>query len=157
MTVTTGMLGRGFYNRHSAPQWAVIDYVLPWLEDALLSMKLPLVPDTIGLADLDVPRERTQSPPCSVFFLCSASEPLGHSPPFTAISRPTTSPHSSRISEWTADQPFPSTTYIRRWSPARCMISCCHLHFHLRSSFHGLVNAESPIRLGTRFLFRDHT
>ena len=51
MTVTTGMLGRGFYNRHSAPHWAVIDYVPPWLEDALLSMKLPLVPDTIGLAD----------------------------------------------------------------------------------------------------------
>jgi hypothetical protein len=45
------MLGGGFYNRHSAPQWAAIDYVLPWLEDALLSMNLPLAPDTIALAD----------------------------------------------------------------------------------------------------------
>jgi cyclopropane-fatty-acyl-phospholipid synthase len=45
------MLGRGFYNRHSAPQWAVIDHVLPWLEDALVSMNLPLAPDTIALAD----------------------------------------------------------------------------------------------------------
>jgi gibberellin A4 carboxyl methyltransferase len=51
MTVTTGMLGRGFYNRHSAPQWAAIDYALPWLEDALQSMNLPVAPDTIALAD----------------------------------------------------------------------------------------------------------
>jgi gibberellin A4 carboxyl methyltransferase len=51
MTVTRGMLGRGFYNRHSAPQWAAIDYVLPWLEDALLSMNLAVAPDTIALAD----------------------------------------------------------------------------------------------------------
>jgi gibberellin A4 carboxyl methyltransferase len=51
MAVTTGMLGRGFYDRHSAPQWAAIDYVLPWLEDALPSMHLPLAPDTIALAD----------------------------------------------------------------------------------------------------------
>ena len=47
MTVTTGMLGRGFYNRHSAPQWAVIDHVLPWLEDALVSMNLPLAPESL--------------------------------------------------------------------------------------------------------------
>jgi hypothetical protein len=45
------MLGGGFYDRHSAPQWAAIDHVLPWLEDAVLSMDLPLAPDTIGLAD----------------------------------------------------------------------------------------------------------
>src|SRR5262245_30854972 len=51
MTVTTGMVGRGFYNRHSAPQWAAIDYVLPWLEDALASMTLPPTPNTITLAD----------------------------------------------------------------------------------------------------------
>jgi SAM dependent carboxyl methyltransferase len=51
MTVTTGMVGHGFYNRHSAPQWAAIDYVLPWLEDALASMSLPPTPNTITLAD----------------------------------------------------------------------------------------------------------
>ena len=51
MTVTTGMLGGGFYNRHSAPQWATIAYVLPWLEEALLSMDLPLAPHTVALAD----------------------------------------------------------------------------------------------------------
>jgi gibberellin A4 carboxyl methyltransferase len=51
MTVTTGMVGRGFYNRHSAPQWAAIDYTLPWLEAALGSMNLPPAPDTITLAD----------------------------------------------------------------------------------------------------------
>jgi hypothetical protein len=45
------MLGGGFYNRHSAPQWAAIDYVLPWLEEALLSMDLPLAPHTVALAD----------------------------------------------------------------------------------------------------------
>jgi len=51
MTVTTGMVGRGFYNLHSAPQWAAIDYVLPRLEDALASMTLPPTPNTITLAD----------------------------------------------------------------------------------------------------------
>jgi gibberellin A4 carboxyl methyltransferase len=51
MEVTTGMVGRGFYNRHSAPQWAAIDYALPWLQDALVSMNLPSAPDTIMLAD----------------------------------------------------------------------------------------------------------
>jgi gibberellin A4 carboxyl methyltransferase len=51
MAVTTGMLGRGFYNRHSAPQWAAIDYVLPWLEEALQSMNLPPAPHIVALAD----------------------------------------------------------------------------------------------------------
>jgi gibberellin A4 carboxyl methyltransferase len=51
MTVTTGMVERGFYNRHSAPQWAAIDYALPWLEASLGSMDLPAVPDAIALAD----------------------------------------------------------------------------------------------------------
>jgi gibberellin A4 carboxyl methyltransferase len=51
VTVTTGMVGHGFYNRNSAPQWAAIEYALPWLEASLESMKLPLTPDTITLAD----------------------------------------------------------------------------------------------------------
>ena len=55
MTVTTGMLGRGFYNRHSAPQWAAIDCVLPWLEDALLSMNL-YVSCRLGLGPISFAR-----------------------------------------------------------------------------------------------------
>lgn len=51
MKVTTGMVGHGFYNRHSAPQWAAIEYALPWLEASLESMNLPLTPDAITLAD----------------------------------------------------------------------------------------------------------
>jgi len=51
MQVTTGMVGRGFYNRHSAPQWSAIDYVLPWLEASLASMNLPTSPESITLAD----------------------------------------------------------------------------------------------------------
>ena len=30
--VITGMVAHGFYNRNSAPQWAAIEPVLPWLE-----------------------------------------------------------------------------------------------------------------------------
>ncbi|MEO1089874.1 MAG: hypothetical protein AAFX81_04525 [Pseudomonadota bacterium] len=46
--VTTGMLGEGFYDRHSAPQWAAIEAVLPWLEDAIATMDLPEPPATLG-------------------------------------------------------------------------------------------------------------
>ncbi len=49
--MTTGMVGHGFYNRNSAPQMASIDYVLPWLDDALGGMVLADDPPTIGLAD----------------------------------------------------------------------------------------------------------
>lgn len=31
---TTGMKGKGFYNKHSAPQYASIAHVLPWLQGA---------------------------------------------------------------------------------------------------------------------------
>jgi hypothetical protein len=41
MKVITGMVGQGFYNRHSAPQWAAIEYALPWLEASLGFMNLP--------------------------------------------------------------------------------------------------------------------
>ncbi len=47
MKVITGMVGQGFYNRHSAPQWATIEYTLPWLEASLGSMNLPTTPDVI--------------------------------------------------------------------------------------------------------------
>ncbi len=51
MTVTTGMIGRGFYNRHSAPQWSAIEYVLPWVEDAARDIDFADPPSIIGLAD----------------------------------------------------------------------------------------------------------
>jgi hypothetical protein len=41
MPVTTGMKGEGFYDQHSAPQWAAIASVLPWLEDAIDRTDLP--------------------------------------------------------------------------------------------------------------------
>ena len=34
-SVTTGMVGGGFYNRNSAPQMSAIDHVMPSLEDAI--------------------------------------------------------------------------------------------------------------------------
>jgi SAM dependent carboxyl methyltransferase len=51
MAVTTGMVGHGFYDRHSAPQWAAIEAVLPWLEQAVAEMDLAEMPPTIALAD----------------------------------------------------------------------------------------------------------
>ena len=51
MSVTSGMVGDGFYNRNSAPQMAAIEYVLPWLEAAVADMRLDDVPATVGLAD----------------------------------------------------------------------------------------------------------
>lgn len=51
MTVTTGMVGSGFYNQNSAPQWSAIDYVLPWVEGAARDMDLAGPPSTISLAD----------------------------------------------------------------------------------------------------------
>jgi gibberellin A4 carboxyl methyltransferase len=51
MSVTTGMVGHGFYNRNSAPQWATIEAVLPWLEDAIADMPLSAEPGPVALAD----------------------------------------------------------------------------------------------------------
>jgi len=51
MPVITGMLGHGFYNKHSAPQMAAVDYVLPWVDGAVSAMPLNEQPPTIGLAD----------------------------------------------------------------------------------------------------------
>lgn len=49
--VVRGMLGRGFYDRHSAPQRASIERVLPWLDDAIAAMQLAGETPTIGVAD----------------------------------------------------------------------------------------------------------
>lgn len=51
MAVTTGMVGRGFYNRNSATQWAATEVVLPWLEEAITEIPMTGPPETIGLAD----------------------------------------------------------------------------------------------------------
>lgn len=51
MTVTTGMLGQGFYNQNSATQMAAIDHVLPWLDDALADLDLGQPSATLRLAD----------------------------------------------------------------------------------------------------------
>ncbi|MEO1020275.1 MAG: hypothetical protein AAFY56_21690, partial [Pseudomonadota bacterium] len=51
MAVTTGMIGHGFYNRHSAPQWAATEYVLPWLEDAIGGMSFDGDAQAVGIAD----------------------------------------------------------------------------------------------------------
>jgi hypothetical protein len=51
MAVTAGMVGHGFYDRNSAPQWAAIEAALPWLEEAVAEMRLAAEPETIALAD----------------------------------------------------------------------------------------------------------
>jgi gibberellin A4 carboxyl methyltransferase len=50
-SVTTGMVGGGFYNRHSAPQMSAIDHVMPWLEDAIGGVPIDDVAPTLSLAD----------------------------------------------------------------------------------------------------------
>jgi gibberellin A4 carboxyl methyltransferase len=51
VSVTTGMIGHGFYNRNSAPQMSAIDHVLPWLDDAVKDLSLGDGTGIIGLAD----------------------------------------------------------------------------------------------------------
>ncbi|MGD9544264.1 MAG: hypothetical protein AB7F41_12230 [Methylocystis sp.] len=51
MSVTTGMLGQGFYNRNSAPQWAATEAILPWLDNAVARIGRIDSPETIGIAD----------------------------------------------------------------------------------------------------------
>jgi len=51
MSVTTGMVGRGFYNRNSATQLAAIDHVMPWLEAAAANLPLDDTLPAIVLAD----------------------------------------------------------------------------------------------------------
>jgi gibberellin A4 carboxyl methyltransferase len=51
MSVTTGMVGHGAYNRHSAAQMKSIEHVAPWLDEAVADMALAETPATLGLAD----------------------------------------------------------------------------------------------------------
>ncbi|MCA8879855.1 MAG: hypothetical protein KDA73_07835 [Rhodobacteraceae bacterium] len=51
MTVTTGMVGHGFYDENSAPQWSATETVLPWLEDAAASIADAGQSQPIGIAD----------------------------------------------------------------------------------------------------------
>jgi hypothetical protein len=51
MAVTTRMVGHGFYDRNSAPQWAAIEAILPWLDAAIAEMRLADLPPTIAVAD----------------------------------------------------------------------------------------------------------
>lgn len=51
-SVIAGMVGGGYYDQHSAPQMASIDFVLHWLDAAIASMPLSEAwPTTIGVAD----------------------------------------------------------------------------------------------------------
>ncbi|MHA1573451.1 MAG: hypothetical protein ACTSX8_05605 [Alphaproteobacteria bacterium] len=49
--MTTGMIGGGFYNRHSAPQANALAHVLPWLVEAAATIDLAPVPQAVTLAD----------------------------------------------------------------------------------------------------------
>jgi gibberellin A4 carboxyl methyltransferase len=50
-SVTTGMVGGGFYNRNSAPQMSSIDHVMPWLEDAIGGISFDDGAGAVGIAD----------------------------------------------------------------------------------------------------------
>ena len=51
MPVTTGMKGDGWYDRHSSPQMAAIDAVLPWLLEAVGNLRLGSKPGPVVIAD----------------------------------------------------------------------------------------------------------
>lgn len=51
MSVTTGMVGQGFYDRNSAPQWRAIEAVLPWLGAAAASLPLDDQAPALTVAD----------------------------------------------------------------------------------------------------------
>lgn len=51
MAVTTGMIGHGFYDHHSGPQWAAIQAVLPWLEEAIAGASPIKKSGSLGIAD----------------------------------------------------------------------------------------------------------
>jgi gibberellin A4 carboxyl methyltransferase len=51
VSVTTGMIGQGFYNKNSAPQMSAIDHVLPWLEDSVSALPIREGSGILGLAD----------------------------------------------------------------------------------------------------------
>ena len=125
MTVTTGMVGRGFYNRHSAPQWAAIDYVLPWLEDALASMTLPPTPNTITLADFGCSEGRNSIVAMQRLLPVLRRRTLGRSLRYTATLRLTTSRNCLRICDQMVDRLFPLIMFTLVRLQVRCMTSFC--------------------------------
>lgn len=50
-SVVTGMVGGGFYDRNSAPQWAAADLPLTWLESALAERSFKDTAPAVGVAD----------------------------------------------------------------------------------------------------------
>ena len=62
-SVTTGMVGGGFYNRHSAPQMSAIDHVMPWLEDAIGGVSFDELARSASQISA-VLRDATPSPSC---------------------------------------------------------------------------------------------
>jgi gibberellin A4 carboxyl methyltransferase len=63
-SVTTGMVGGGFYNRNSAPQMSSIDHVMPWLEDAIGGISFDDGASAVGIADFGFRRDATPFPSC---------------------------------------------------------------------------------------------
>lgn len=51
MQVLSGMVGHGFYDSNSAPQFSAISYIFPWLDEAVDAVVLDDQTLTIGLAD----------------------------------------------------------------------------------------------------------
>lgn len=45
-SATTAMVGHGFQDRHSARPWAATEDVLPWLAQAIGSMRLAATPSS---------------------------------------------------------------------------------------------------------------
>ena len=61
MAVTTGMVGHGFYDQNSGPQWAATEVVLPWLEAAVAEMALAAHQPRSGSPTSVAPRAPTRS------------------------------------------------------------------------------------------------
>ncbi len=51
MAVTTGMVGSGFYDENSGPQWAATEAVLPWLTEAAGALPLDDTLPALTIAD----------------------------------------------------------------------------------------------------------
>jgi SAM dependent carboxyl methyltransferase len=51
LSVTEGMVGHGFYDRNSAPQWAATEAVLPWLDEAVARISVSKGPEPFTVAD----------------------------------------------------------------------------------------------------------
>jgi hypothetical protein len=63
-SVTTGMVGGGFYNRHSAPQMSAIDHVMPWSKMRSAASRLTTELTRSASQISAVRRDATPSPSC---------------------------------------------------------------------------------------------